>query len=34
MAKLFVPAALDALGKGLDFIEDALTQYRLSHKEI
>ncbi len=34
MAKLFVPAALDGIGKGLDFIEDALTQYRVSHKEI
>ncbi len=34
MAKLFVPAALDGIGKGLDFIEDALTQYRLNHKEI
>lgn len=34
MAKLFVPAALDELGRGLDFIEDTLTHYRLSHKEI
>lgn len=34
MAKLFVPAALDEISKGLDFIEDALTQYRLNHKEI
>lgn len=34
MAKLFVPAALDGISKGLDFIEDMLTQYRLNHKEI
>lgn len=34
MAKLFVPAALDGISRGLDFIEDALTQYRLNHKEI
>lgn len=34
MAKLFVPAALDGISRGLDFIEDTLTQYRLNHKEI
>lgn len=34
MAKLFVPAAQDEIGRGLDFIEDTLTQYRLNGKEI
>ncbi|MDO4811826.1 MAG: dicarboxylate/amino acid:cation symporter [Eubacteriales bacterium] len=34
MAKIFVPAALNGISKGLDFIEDTLKQYRLNRKEV
>lgn len=34
MAKLFVPAALNGISTGLDYIEAALEQYRLNRKEV
>lgn len=34
MAKKFVPAVLNEISTGLDFIESTLTQYRLNRKEI
>lgn len=34
MAKLFVPAALDGISAGLDYIESSLERFGLNHKEV